>query len=86
VYRLRLAAGASLAGRANARMEQHELVLGHGVRVDGAPVKPGVALHWPPGVTHRLDNPTGEELSLLCVDTPGVGAGATKSYYPSEEQ
>ena len=51
-------------------MEEHELVVGSGLLLQGKPVRPGLAFSWPRDLAHRYDNPTDVEQTILCVDRP----------------
>jgi dihydroneopterin aldolase len=59
-------------------MEEHELVLGAGLLLQGRPVKAGTGFSWPRGFPHRYDNPRDIEQTVLCVDLP--------AFIPSDEQ
>jgi dihydroneopterin aldolase len=70
VYRLRIGPGRSIPTHVHRRMDEHELVLGDRLLVQGRPVPWGTAHHWPKDHPHRYDNPSDVEQTLLCVDRP----------------
>jgi dihydroneopterin aldolase len=101
VYHLRVKPGGVLSIPAHPEGEESELVLGSGLLAQGQPVARGTAFHWPRGVAHRYDNPTGSEQTVLCVARPrlvlaegretelsveGLQSVPGHSYYPREEQ
>lgn len=98
IYRLRVKAGGFIPTHVHKVMEEHELILGSGLLLQGKPVKRGTAFHWPKDFAHRYDNPTSTEQTILCVDSPafiptdeveiaepqsGLEPVAGESYYPS---
>ena len=70
IYRLRVAPGAAIATHVHRVMCEHELVLGDGLLLQNEPVGAGWAHCWPLNFPHRYDNPTDQEQTILCVDTP----------------
>lgn len=70
IYRLRLLPGRSIQAHVHHVMEEHELVLGSELLLQGRPVRRGMAFTWPKAFAHRYDNPSGIEQSVLCVDCP----------------
>lgn len=101
VYRLRIAPHERIPTHVHRRMEESELVLGSGLRLQGLRVVPGSAYVWPHGHAHLWENPTDEEQAILCVDRPGFDPGdevevelagealapiEAGRYYPAEEQ
>lgn len=100
IYRLRIRPGGSISPHAHQMMEESELVLGSGLRLQGKPVARGMAFRWPRGFVHRYDNPGPGVQTVLCVDRPrfipadevetAVPTEALKplegrSYYPPDE-
>jgi len=77
VYRLRVKPGGSIPTHVHKVMEEHELVLGSGLLLQGKPVKRGLAFRWPKDFAHRYDNPSATEQTVLCVDSP--------AFIPSDE-
>jgi dihydroneopterin aldolase len=97
IYRLRIAPGRSIVTHEHQRMEEAELVLGHGLLLQRQPVRAGTGFRWPRRVPHRYDNPLAIEQTVLCVDRPafipedevevaepdsGLGVLQGRSYYP----
>jgi len=70
IYRLRVAPGRSIPTHLHRKMDERELVLGAGLLLQGKPVAPGSAFHWPKELPHRYDNPSSVEQTILCVDRP----------------
>ena len=77
IYRLRVKAGGFIPTHVHNVMEEHELILGAGLLLQGRPVRRGTAFHWPKDFPHRYDNPTAIEQTILCVDSP--------AFIPSDE-
>lgn len=69
-YRLNIAPGGAIALHLHRKMREAEFVLSDGLLCQGEPAKRCSVRVWPHGLAHRYDNPTGEVLSLLCVDSP----------------
>ena len=61
--------------------DQADLVIGDGLRLQGKPVRGGVALRWPRLHPHRYDNPTADRLAVLTVAHP---AAVHSDFVPSE--
>ncbi|AKU92949.1 dihydroneopterin aldolase [Vulgatibacter incomptus] len=78
IYRLRVAPGRSIPTHVHEEMDEWELVLGPRLLLQGRPVAPGDAFHWPKGLPHRYDNPLSIEQTILCVDRP--------AFIPSDER
>jgi FolB domain-containing protein len=70
IYRLRVAPGKAIPTHVHKVMEERELVLGDGLLLQGKPVAAGTGLTWPKGFSHRYDNPSATEQTVLCVDRP----------------
>ena len=70
IYRLRIAPGRSIVTHEHQRMDEAELVLGHGLLLQGRPVLAGTGFRWPKHLPHRYDNPRALEQTVLCVDRP----------------
>jgi FolB domain-containing protein len=70
IYRLRLKPNGTIPAHVHRKMDESELVLGSGLRLQGQPVAPGSVFHWKKDFPHRYDNPTLTEQSILCVDRP----------------
>lgn len=70
IYRLRIKPLGEIPTHVHHVMEEHELVLGKGLLLQGRPVRRGTAFHWPRHFPHRYQNPTSIEQTLLCVDLP----------------
>lgn len=70
IYRLRVRPGGFIPTHVHKVMEEHELILGSGLLLQGKPVARGTAFHWPKDFPHRYDNPTATEQTILCVDSP----------------
>ena len=70
IYRLRIRPGGSISPHAHQMMEESELVLGAGLRLQGKPVVRGMAFRWPRGFVHGYDNPSPGVPTVLCVDRP----------------
>lgn len=98
IYRLRVRPGGFIPTHLHKVMEEHELILGSGLLLQGKPVRRGTAFHWPKNFPHRYDNPTQSEQTILCVDSPafipsdevevappasGLEAVTGENYYPS---
>lgn len=87
VYRLRVAPGRTLDGFLHEGKDTHELALGAGLALDGAPVRRGVAFGWPPGPARRWHNGGAVEQTVLCVERPATGtlqrSAEGQLYYPS---
>ena len=77
IYRLRVKPGGCIPTHVHRVMEEHELVLGSGLLLQGKPVQRGTAFHWPKDFPHRYDNPTNVAQTVLCVDSP--------AFIPSDE-
>ena len=77
IYRLRVKPGGCIPTHVHRVMEEHELVLGNGLLLQGRPIQRGTAFHWPRDFPHRYDNPTGVAQTVLCVDSP--------AFIPSDE-
>ena len=70
IYRLRVKPHGFIPTHVHHVMEEHELVLGAHLHLQGEPVAAGTAHHWPHGLPHRYDNPSDVEQTVLCVDRP----------------
>lgn len=93
IYRLRVRPGGvvSPADR-EPHMEESELVLGPGLLLQGQPVARGMGFHWPRHFSHRYENPSATEQTVLRVrrprssapgeQAPPQEAPAGVSYYP----
>jgi FolB domain-containing protein len=77
IYRLRIRPGGCIHAHVHRVMDEHELVLGTGLLLQGRPVLRGTVLHWPRDFAHRYDNPTEVAQTVLCVDCP--------AFVPSDE-
>jgi dihydroneopterin aldolase len=100
IYRLRIAPGATIPAHEHRATDEAELVVGSGLLLQGRPVLPGTAHRWPRGTSHRYDNPSATEQTVICVDRPAfdpadereTGAEAPltlidgESYYPPGAQ
>jgi dihydroneopterin aldolase len=94
ISRLRIQPGGFLSEPRHPRVAQSQLVLGGGLLLQGRAAVQGSVFHGPQGLTHRYDNPTDIEQSVLCVDQPAelLPAGVSRaptvqglSYYPAED-
>jgi dihydroneopterin aldolase len=90
IRRMRLRPGGFVAEPRPPRTAQRQLVLGGGLLLEGRPAQQGAVFHGPQGLTHRYDNPTALEQSVLCVDPPEVPQEDAPpvqghSYYPVED-
>ncbi len=98
IYRLRIAPGGTIPVHEHRVMEEAELVLGHGLLLQGRPVPAGTGFRWPRRFPHRYDNPRELEQTVLCVDRPafiphdevevpepegGLGPVEGRAYYPA---
>lgn len=70
IYRLHVRPHGVIATHVHHAMEEHELVLGANLLVQGVAVAPGTAHHWPHGLPHRYDNPSDVEQTVLCINRP----------------
>ncbi|RLB52912.1 MAG: dihydroneopterin aldolase [Deltaproteobacteria bacterium] len=70
IYRLNLEPGGVIPMHMHRQMNESEMVLGEGLRCQGAPAAPGLVRRWPHGAPHTYENPTAEYQSILCVDCP----------------
>jgi dihydroneopterin aldolase len=70
IYRLRVAPGRTIPTHEHRVMSESELVLGHGLLLQGRPVLAGTGFRWPKRFPHRYDNPRQIEQTVLCVDRP----------------
>ncbi|PTL85862.1 dihydroneopterin aldolase [Vitiosangium sp. GDMCC 1.1324] len=70
IYRLRVAPGRTIPTHEHRVMDEAELVLGHGLLLQGQPVPAGTGIRWPKHFPHRYDNPRATEQTVLCVDRP----------------
>ncbi|WNG47294.1 FolB domain-containing protein [Archangium minus] len=70
IYRLRIAPGRTIPTHEHRVMNEAELVLGHGLLLQGKPVPAGTGFRWPQHLPHRYDNPRPIEQTVLCVDRP----------------
>jgi dihydroneopterin aldolase len=70
IYRLRIAPGGTIVTHEHRVMDEAELVLGHGLLLQGRPVPAGTGFRWPKHFPHRYDNPRAQEQTVLCVDRP----------------
>ncbi|WPB82291.1 dihydroneopterin aldolase [Archangium violaceum] len=70
IYRLRIAPGRTIPTHEHRVMNESELVLGHGLLLQGRPVQAGTGFRWPKHLPHRYDNPKAIEQTVLCVDRP----------------
>jgi dihydroneopterin aldolase len=62
--------GGTIATHVHRMMDEHELVLGSALLLQGSPVTRGTAFHWPHHFPHRYDNPSEVEQTVLCIDSP----------------
>ena len=100
IYRLRIRPGGGIPAHVHRRMEEHELVLGSELLLQGRPVTRGTAFSWPHDFVHRYDNPSQREQTVLCVDSPaflpedeievpvptqGLQWREGRRYYPDED-
>lgn len=86
IYRLRVAPGRSIPTHVHRVMDEWELILGSGLLLQGRPVAPGSAFHWPLNHPHRYDNPQEIEQTILCVDRPAfIPADEIEVDVPVEE-
>lgn len=74
IYRLRVAPGAEIPIHVHRRMEEHELVLGEALVVQGEVAAPWSARSWPFGHAHGYRNPAAVEQTILCIDRPAFCA------------
>lgn len=70
IYRLRISPGCTIPTHVHRVMSERELVLSDGLLLQGSPIRAGTGLTWPREFPHRYDNPTAQELTVLCVDRP----------------
>jgi dihydroneopterin aldolase len=70
LYRLRVAPGKEIPAHYHREMEEHELIIGSQLLVQGRPAKAGSARQWPHGLVHGYRNPSDMEQTILCVDRP----------------
>ncbi len=70
VYRLRVAPHQSIPTHVHRRMDEHELILGTKLRLQGAPIAAGTGIRWPKDLAHRYDNDSATEQTVLCIDRP----------------
>jgi FolB domain-containing protein len=75
IYRLRIAPGRTIPTHEHRVMNEAELVLGHGLLLQGRPVLAGTGIRWPRRFPHRYDNPRALEQTVLCVDRPAFLPG-----------
>lgn len=75
IYRLRIAPGRTIPTHEHRVMNEAELVLGHGLLLQGRPVPAGTGFRWPRHLPHRYDNPREQEQTVLCVDRPAFIPG-----------
>jgi FolB domain-containing protein len=100
IYRLRVAPGRTIPTHEHRVMNEAELVLGHGLLLQGQPVPVGTGFRWPKRFPHRYDNPRSLEQTVLCVDRPafiphdevevpeptsGLEPVEGRAYYPEAE-
>lgn len=70
IYRLRIAPHRRIATHVHRVMDEWEMVLGSGLHLQGRPVLPGSAYHWPKDFPHLWENRSEIEQTILCVDRP----------------
>ena len=70
LYRLRIAPGGTIPTHMHGEMEEHELILGSGLDLQGLHVRPGLAFSWPRNHPHRYDNRSDVEQTILRLDRP----------------
>ena len=86
IYRLRVKPGACIPTHVHRVMEEHELVLGSGLLLQGRPVARGTAFAWPHDFPHRYDNPAAIEQTVLCIDSPAfIAADEVEVSVPAAE-
>ena len=72
VTRMTLWPGKVLPTHLHKDSDQADLVIGDGLRLQGKPVRGGVALRWPRLHPHRYDNPSAGPLAVLTVAHPAL--------------
>ena len=70
IYRLNVAAGATIPLHIHRQMRESEMVLSDGLICQGRPVPAGTVHRWPLGAAHGYQNPTDRVQTILCVDCP----------------
>lgn len=74
IYRLRVAPHSRIPTHVHRVMDESEMVLGSGLHLQGQPVEPGSAFHWPRDFPHLWENRSDTEQTILCVDRPSFMA------------
>ncbi len=75
IYRLRIKPNGCIPTHEHRVMQEHELVLGDGLKLQGRRVAAGSGYSWPQGLAHRYDNPQPIEQTVLCIDRPAFIPG-----------
>lgn len=70
LYRLRVKPQGHIPTHVHRIMDEHEMVLGSSLHLQGQPIARGTVLHWPHNLPHRYDNPSNIEQTILCIDSP----------------
>jgi mannose-6-phosphate isomerase-like protein (cupin superfamily) len=70
LYRLVIAPGKSIAPHIHQQLDEYELVLTDGLKVQGQAVKRGIYHHWPRNFPHSYENSSTEAQVVLCIDHP----------------
>lgn len=70
IYRLRIASGMNIPTHFHQVMEEHEMILTDGLRLQGQAVRAGCAFSWPREFPHCYENISSTEQVILCVDRP----------------
>ena len=70
IYRLRVGPGKNIPTHLHQTMEEHEMMLTDGLRLQGQEVKAGTAFSWPQAHPHLYENVSSVEQVILCVDRP----------------
>ncbi len=70
LYRLVIAPGKGILTHQHRCMDEHELILGDGLLLQGNKIASGISHHWPRYFPHRYDNPSMRPQVVLCIDHP----------------
>jgi len=70
IYLLNIGPGSTIPLHIHKEMEEHELVMGEGLLLQGKPIQAGYAHAWPKEFPHLYQNPTDGIRSILCIDRP----------------
>ena len=70
IYRLRIESGKNIPTHFHQIMEEHEMILTNGLRLQGQDVRAGTAFSWPKAHPHLYENISPVEQVILCVDRP----------------